>query len=75
MNKEYSMKLDEAKKIFKGEWIAFRISKESQNPEGDVLLHDKNHRELGKRILQKGIKDVYITFAGPVIPEGYTACF
>jgi hypothetical protein len=75
MTKEYSMKLDEAKKMFHGEWIAFRITKESQNPEGDVLLHNKNHRVLGKKILQKGIKDVYITFAGPAIPEGYTACF
>jgi hypothetical protein len=75
LSKEYSMKLDEAKKMFQGEWIAFRISKESENPEGDVLLHNKNHRELGKKILQKGIKDVYITFAGPAIPAGYTACF
>jgi hypothetical protein len=72
---EYNMRLEEAKKKFHGEWIAFRISKEAENPEGEVLLHNKNHRELGKKILQKGIRDVYITFAGPAIPEGYTAVF
>ena len=71
------MRLEEAKKIFQGEWIAFQIykGKESDNPEGDVLAHNKNRRDFDKTILQKAVKDIYITFAGPAIPEGYTAFF
>lgn len=69
------MRLDEAKKKFHGEWIAFRVNKESENPEGNVLLHNKNRREFDRKLIQSGIKDVYITFAGPAIPERYTAFF
>ena len=40
------MKLEEAKKLFQGEWIAFRTLEEGDNPEGEVVLHHKDRRTL-----------------------------
>lgn len=69
------MRLEEAKNKFQGEWIAFRLHNDKPNPEGEVLLHKKNRREFDRELLQKKIKDVYITFAGPSIPQQYAALF
>jgi hypothetical protein len=72
---ELSMKLEEAKKLFQGEWIAFRTSEEGDNPEGEVVLHHKDRRTFDKELLQEGVTEVYITFAGPPVPEGYAVIF
>jgi hypothetical protein len=69
------MKLEEAKKKFHGQWIAFRAHGEDANPEGEVLVHKKNRREFDKELLQNEIRDVYITYAGPPLPPGYAAFF
>jgi hypothetical protein len=69
------MKLEEAKNKFQGQWIAFRYYDEDSNPEGEVLLHKQNRREFDKELIQSGIKDVYITYAGPSFPPGYAALF
>jgi transcriptional regulator NrdR family protein len=69
------MKLEEAKKLCQGEWIAFRTFDESDNPEGEVVLHDKDRRTFDKELLQRGMTEVYITFAGPLVPEGYAVIF
>jgi hypothetical protein len=69
------MKLEEAKKLHQGEWIAFRTLEESENPEGEVVLHNKDRRAFDKELLQKGLTDVYITFSGPPVPEGYAVIF
>jgi|GEM_PF-817970 len=65
------MKLEEAKKLFQGEWIAFRSSEEGDNLEGEVVLHHKDRRTFDKELLQEGLTEVYITFSGPPVPEGY----
>jgi hypothetical protein len=69
------MKLEEAKTLFHGEWIAFRPSEENDNPEGEVVLHNKDRRAFDKELLQQGLTDIYITFAGLAVPEGYAAVF
>lgn len=69
------MRLEEAKKKFDGQWIAFRTSGKDADPDGEVLLHRQNRREFDHELLQRGITDVYITYAGPPIPPGYTAFF
>ncbi len=56
------MRLEEARAFHKGEWIAFRTFEESDDPEGEVVLH-------------RGLTDVYITFVGPPVPEGYAVIF
>ena len=69
--------LKEAKKKFKGEWLAFSIKKEL--PEGEVLgkviAHDKDKRELHNNIRKKNLKDAYITFAGDYVKPGYEVMF
>jgi len=69
------MKLEEAKIRYQGEWIAFRTLDESDNPEGEVILHNKERRTFDKELVERGLKDVYITFAGPPVPEGYAVMF
>lgn len=69
------MKLEEAKTLYHGEWIAFRTSEENDNPEGEVLLHNKNRRAFDKELLRQGLTNIYITFTGPPVPEGYAAIF
>lgn len=69
------MKLEEAKAKHAGEWIAFRITEENDNPEGEVLLHSKERRIFDKELLEMGLTDIYITFAGPPVPEGYSLMF
>jgi hypothetical protein len=70
-----AMKLEEAKALYPGEWIAFRTFDESNNPEGEIVLHNKDRRAFDKELLERGLTDVYITFAGPPVPEGYAVMF
>lgn len=69
------MKLEEAKTLYKGEWIAFRAFEEKDNPEGEVVLHNKDRRTFDKELLERGLIDVYITFTGELVPEGYAVMF
>jgi len=69
------MRLEEARRLHQGEWIAFRPYEESDDPEGEVILHNKDRRIFDKELLQQGVTDIYITFAGPPVPEGYAVIF
>ena len=69
------MRLDEAKTRYEGEWVAFRPFEESDNPEGEVVLHDRNRRIFDRELVKRALTDVYITFAGPPVPEGYAVMF
>lgn len=69
------MRLEEAKVMYQGEWIAFRAFDESDNPEGEVILHNKDRWAFDKEIIERGITDVYITFAGPLVKEGFSVMF
>jgi len=69
------MKLEDAKTQYPGEWIAFLARDEKDNPEGEVLLHNKDRRAFDKELLQRELTDVYITFAGLAVPEGYAVIF
>ena len=69
------MKLEEAKALYPGEWIAFRTIEEGNNPEGEVILHNRDRRGFDKELLEQELTGVYITFAGPPVPEGYAVMF
>ncbi|MBI4646326.1 MAG: hypothetical protein HY738_06950 [Bacteroidia bacterium] len=71
------MTLSQAKKIYDGEWIAFKKKscRESENPEGNVLLHHKDRWTLDKKLFEMGKVDLYITFAGPLVKEGFAVMF
>jgi hypothetical protein len=70
-----AMRLEEARVFHKGEWIAFRAFEESDDPEGEVVLHNKDRRAFDRELLQRGLTDIYITFVGPPVPEGYAVIF
>ncbi len=38
------MRIEEAKRIYQGERIAFKEIEETVNPEGEVILHNKDRR-------------------------------
>jgi len=69
------MKLEDAKNRYVGEWIAFRAYEEGDNPDGEVAIHNKDRRKFDSELIACGLKDVYITFAGPLIPKDYTVIF
>lgn len=69
------MKLEAAKNKYQDEWIAFKTNDESDNPEGEVVLHSKDRWAFDKELLERKITDVYITFSGPIIKEGFSVIF
>jgi len=69
------MKLNEAKSLYPGEWVAFSTTEEGDNPEGEVLLHNKDRRAFDQQLLEKGLTGVYITFTGSAVPDKYAVMF
>ncbi len=70
--------LEQAKKDYSEEWIAFIVKEEKEDVEkleGEVIEHHKNRRELHKRLRERNVKNVYVTFAGPLIKPGYSVMF
>lgn len=72
--------IQELKRDHPGEWLAIEVTHEGpQGPEKGELL---GHAHLPEEAL-RGAKDrrrtargrVYLTFAGPILPEGYAAAF
>ena len=54
--------------LYQREWIAFHAFEESDNPDGGVMLHNKDRRAFDKELLKQEINNVYITFAAPPVP-------
>ena len=69
------MRLSRAVVQLKDEWIAFRISRDGEDPEGEVILHEPNRAKFRERLHREKIRGVYITYAGDILPEGYAALF
>jgi hypothetical protein len=70
--------LEQVKRKYSGEWIAFLVHKEKEEIEkieGEVIEHNLDRRELHKRLRERGVKNAYITFAGPLIKPGYSVMF
>lgn len=57
---------------FAGDWLVIRVTKTdrlNQPLEGEVLFHSPDRDAVWE--YQRGLKDdIYITFAGPIVPEG-----
>ena len=58
------MRLEDVKRLHPNEWIAFRPLGEGENPEGRLILHHPDRRTFDKELIERGISDVYITYAG-----------
>ena len=70
-----AVKLEQAKALYQGEWIAFRALEQGDNPDGDVVLHNRDRRAFDNELVERRLTGVYITFAGPPVPEGYGTLF
>lgn len=70
-------KLKEAKKKYKGEWIAFLVKEVTKKGEllGKLIAHDKDRRHLHRILRGKKVKSAYVTFAGPILKPGYAVMF
>ena len=70
-------KIEKLKKKYKGEWLAIEVTKEEGGEaiEGKLILHSKIREEIWKNISLSKEKEIYVTFAGPPLEEGYAAAF
>ncbi len=68
--------ISDLKQQYQNEWLAIRVLKEGiSGPEdGELLYHAKDVHALWSKL--KGDKrNVYVTYAGSAIEEGYAAAF
>jgi len=57
------MRLEEAKKQYSGQWLAFHEFDDRDNPEGEIKAHSKDRISLMEAIKDLDIENLYITFA------------
>lgn len=62
------------KQQYAGQWLAFLVTEETPAGEllGQLVAHNPDRRELHRQLREKGVANVYVTFAGPVVKPGYT---
>jgi len=65
--------LEEVKRQYAGQWLAFQVTEESSTGEllGHLIAHNLDRRELHRQLRQGEVANVYVTFAGPVVKPGY----
>lgn len=65
--------LKDVKQQYAGEWLAFLVTEEAPTGElfGQLIAHNPDRRELHQELREKQVKQVYVTFAGPVVKPGY----
>lgn len=65
--------LEDAKQQYAGEWLAFLVTEDTPTGElfGQLMAHNPDRRELHRELREKQVKQVYVTFAGPVVKPGY----
>jgi len=70
-------KIAELKKEYKGEWLAIAVSKVTNGEavEGKLLLHSPDRDEVWSKVRLSRKVEIYVTFAGPPLEEGYAAAF
>ena len=66
------MRLSEAKRKYRNQYILFRYTNKGQKI-GRVVCHSKNRDDVHRKImaLPKPFKNLHLTYAGPLIPKGW----
>jgi hypothetical protein len=69
--------IESLKKQYTREWLAIEVTKlsEGEPVEGRVVYHDKSRKKLWQKLDLHQDKDIYVTYAGPLIEEGYAVAF
>ncbi|MGY4706895.1 hypothetical protein ACVNPS_03955 [Candidatus Bipolaricaulota sp. J31] len=65
--------LEQVKRRYAGQWLAFLVLEETPEGEllGQLIAHNPDRRELHRELRQKKVRRAYTTFAGPVVKPGY----
>lgn len=69
--------IESLKKRYKGKWLAIEVTKLSlgEPVEGKLIHHDKSRKRLWQKLDLSQDKEIYVTYAGPLIEEGYAVAF
>ncbi len=68
--------IEELRRQYKGEWLAIEVTREDASgpSEGRLIFHSTSREDVWSKI--KGDRrKIYVTFAGPLIEEGYAVAF
>lgn len=68
--------VQELKKAHQNEWVVIQILKENAaGPQEGTLLYHSTNREEAWRYVKNQRQKVYVSYAGPMLEEGYAAAF
>ena len=69
-------KIEQLKEDYEGEWLAIAVTnRATEGPtEGELLSHSTDRVHVWKTI-RGDPRHIYVTFAGPMLKEGYAAAF
>ena len=69
-------RIEEIRESYAGEWLAIAILEESKGKPAEVELvcHSGDKDEVWKEI-RGDSRRIYVTYAGPMLREGYAAAF
>jgi len=68
--------IPETEKQYKDEWLLFEVVESSEQDEplrGRLLCHHPDQGPIYDHADGKDALDLYITFTGPAVPDGYEA--
>jgi hypothetical protein len=70
-------RIEDLKERYHGEWLAIKVTRreDSQPVEGELVYHSRDRQELLQKLELGRHESVYITYAGPLIEEGYAVAF
>lgn len=68
--------IEQLKEEHKGEWLAITVTNRTVDgpTEGELISHSTNRTHVWKTI-RNDPRHIYITFAGPMLEEGFAAAF
>ena len=68
--------IEQLKQKHSGEWLAIEVTKKDvEGPsEGDLVFHSVERKAVWKAI-RGDRREIYVTFAGPLIDEGHAVAF
>jgi len=69
--------ISKLKHQYPGEWLAIRVTdyEDFRPAEGELVFHDAEWSKVLSSVALPKTERIYITYAGPLIPEGYAVAF
>lgn len=69
-------RIDDLKAAHEGEWLVVRVTRKGPDgpEEGELVFHSEDRHEAWDHV-DVAAGDMYVTYAGPAVPEGTEAIF